>query len=185
MFCLSVLCVPRLLSSVHEMDCLREETVYVSEIELLLLLLKSETELLLEIRKFIRNWILENDYPICLHFGNEWEQADHQISAQSKQDWHIFVYRPDNCGVEGSGVDTGGKMFCDPLFGSPQGWFEDCRKSSWDFSLIKSRVTVSGSYNWMNKLKSSVLWWYQMVIYNVIMVRSFIIFTNSSIYLFS
>ncbi len=44
MFCLSVLYVPRLLLSVHEMDCLREETVSVSEIELLLLLLlKSET----------------------------------------------------------------------------------------------------------------------------------------------
>ncbi len=28
--CIIVLCVPRLLSSVHEMDCLREETVSVS-----------------------------------------------------------------------------------------------------------------------------------------------------------
>ncbi len=93
MFCLSVLCVPRLLSSVHEMDCLREETVSVSEIELLLLLLKSETELLLEIRKFIRNWILKMIIlpNFCLHFGNEWEQADHQISAQSKQD-DIYLY---------------------------------------------------------------------------------------------
>ncbi len=28
--CIIVLCVPRLMSSVHEMDCLREETVSVS-----------------------------------------------------------------------------------------------------------------------------------------------------------
>ncbi len=93
MFCLSVLYVPRLLSSVQEMDCLREETVSVSEIELLLLLLKSETELLLEIRKFIRNWILKMIIlpKFCLHFGNKWEQAYHQISAQSKQD-DIYLY---------------------------------------------------------------------------------------------
>ncbi len=28
--CIIVLCVPHLISSVHEMDCLREETVSVS-----------------------------------------------------------------------------------------------------------------------------------------------------------
>lgn len=70
-------------------------------------------------------------------------QIIRSLHSQNKKTY--IVYRPDNCGVEGSGVDTGGKMLCDPLFCSPQGRFEDGRKSSWDFSSFKSRVTVSGS----------------------------------------